>query len=290
MKENQGLGRGLSSLIPVKNRQDILPKNSEVLAGQEMVFSLPVEKIKANPMQPRSDFDHQGLEDLTNSIKEHGILQPLIVTQTEVGYQLIAGERRLRAAQILGLKTVPAIIREAKDQKKLELALVENLQRQDLNVVEEAVAFQRLVDEFNLTQEAVAKIVGKSRSAVTNTLRLLTLPTEIQKALITGQINYSAARVILGLPPEKRLTFFKKVLKNDLTVRAVEGQVQKIVVKRHFRRSKDATLSVQEESLQRALGTKVNIKKSGQTGQIIIDFYSAEELNALLKKFGVELD
>ena len=120
MKENQGLGRGLSSLIPVKNRQDILPKNSEVLAGQEMVFSLPVEKIKANPMQPRSDFDHQGLEDLTNSIKEHGILQPLIVTQTEVGYQLIAGERRLRAAQILGLKTVPAIIREAKDQKKLE--------------------------------------------------------------------------------------------------------------------------------------------------------------------------
>ena len=152
------------------------------------------------------------------------------------------------------------------------------------------MAFQRLVDEFNLTQEAVAKIVGKSRSAVTNTLRLLTLPTEIQKALITGQINYSAARVILGLPPEKRLTFFKKVLKNDLTVRAVEGQVQKIVVKRHFRRSKDATLSVQEESLQRALGTKVNIKKSGQTGQIIIDFYSAEELNALLKKFGVELD
>jgi len=290
MIKNQGLGRGLGSLIPDKIKKELLNKDSQVLPGQEMVLPLPIEKVKPNPLQPRSDFDHEGLEELTGSIKEHGILQPLIVTQTETGYQLVAGERRLRAAQILGLKTVPAIIRQVAEQKKLELALVENLQRRNLNPIEEAVAFQRLIDEFNLTQEEVAQRLGKSRTTVTNTLRLLTLPTEIQKALVAGQINYSAARIIVGLPSDKRLSFFKKVLKNDLTVRAVEGQAKKIVVKSHYRRGKDAETVVQEESLQQALGTKVTIKKTGQTGQIIVEFYSAEELAALIRKFQSESD
>lgn len=283
MVKPSGLGKGLSSLIPLKIKKEILPADSQAAAA-EMILQIPVEKIKTNPHQPRSDFSIESLEELTNSIKEHGILQPLIITEAEGGYQLIAGERRLRAAQILSFKTVPAIIREAAEQQKLELALVENLQRKDLNPIEEAVAYQRLIDEFNLTQEAAAKRVGKSRAVITNTLRLLTLPTEIQKALISGKINYSTARIIVGLPVEQRMSFFKKVLSQDLTVRAVEGQAKRVAVKRHFRKVKDPNLAEKVEELQQTLGTKVTIKKSGQTGQIIIEFYSEEELNNLVEK------
>ncbi len=284
MPKTTGLGRGLSSLIPPKIDKKIFSKDSGVLADEEMVIQVPIVKIKSNPLQPRSDFDHEGLEELTNSIKEHGILQPLILTEEGDGYQVVAGERRLRAAKILEFKTIPAIIRDIKEQQKLELALVENIQRKDLNPIEEAVAFQRLIDEFSLTQEAVAKRLGKSRSAVTNTLRLLTLPSEIQKAVITGKINYSTARVIVGLPVLERLKFFQKVLKQDLTVRAVEGQARKVAVKRHFRRVKDPNLAALEEKLQAALGTKVSVKKSGETGSIVIEFYSAEELEEIIAK------
>ena len=212
-------------------------------------------------------------------------MQPLIVTAGPDGtYQVIAGERRLRAAQILGLKTVPAIVRDIKEQQKLELALVENIQRQDLNAIEEAVAYQRLIDEFSLTQEEVGRRVGKSRSAVTNALRLLTLPTEIQKALINGKINYSTARVIVGLPPQQRLKFFHKVLQQDLTVRAVENQARQVTVRKHLRKTKDPNLAALEEKIQAALGTKVIIKKSGVTGQIIIEYYSDEEFSNLIEK------
>jgi ParB family chromosome partitioning protein len=286
MSKTTGLGKGLSSLIPTKIDKNIFSKDSAIVGGEEMIIQLPLGKIKANPHQPRSNFDHESLEDLTNSIKEHGILQPLILTPDSNGYQLIAGERRFRAAQILGLKTVPSIIREVKEQQKLELALVENIQRKDLNAIEEAVAYQRLIDEFNLTQEAAAKRVGKSRSVVANTLRLLTLPTEIQRALINEKINYSTARLIVGLPVEKRLEFFKKILKNDLTVRAAEGQARKVIVKRHFRKAKDPNIASMEDKLQAALGTKVTVKKSGETGQIIIEFYSAEELGEIVGKIG----
>ena len=284
MAKTQGLGRGLSSLIPPKIDKKIFSKDFEVVGQEEAVVKVAIEKIKANPLQPRSDFDHESLEDLTNSIKEHGILQPLILTAVDSGYQIIAGERRFRAAQVLGLKTIPAIVRDVKEQQKLELALVENIQRKDLNPIEEAFAFQRLIDEFSLTQEEVAKRIGKSRSAITNILRLLTLPTEIQRALINNKINYSIARVIVGLPPQERLKFFQKVLKQDLTVRALEGQARKVVVKRHFRKVKDPNLSALEEKLQNILGTKVTVKKSGETGQIIIEFYSAEELKGIVDK------
>ncbi|MFA5021724.1 MAG: ParB/RepB/Spo0J family partition protein [Patescibacteria group bacterium] len=284
MAKVQGLGKGLSSLIPSKIDKQILPKDSNVLAQDEMIVRVPIEKIKANPLQPRTDFDHESLEDLTNSIKEHGIIQPLILTLEGNGYEVIAGERRLRAAQILDLKFVPAVIREMKEQQKLEMALVENIQRKDLNPIEEAFAYQRLVDEFNLTQEEVSKRVGKSRPVIANALRLLSLPTEIQKALINEKINYSTARVIVGLPPQERLKFFEKVLKQDLTVRAAEGQAKKIVVRQHVRKAKDANLLALEDRLQAALGTKVNVKKSGETGQIIIEFYSNEELNNIINK------
>jgi len=284
MSKTTGLGKGLSSLIPPKIDKKIISKDSEVLADDERVVQVSVAKIKANPHQPRSDFGYESMEELINSLKEYGILQPLILTASTDGYEVIAGERRLRAAQFLDFKTVPAVIRDIKEQQKLELALVENLQRKDLNPIEEAVAFQRLIDEFNLTQEEVAKRVGKNRSVVANTLRLLTLPSEIQKALINGKINYSTARIIAGLPPQERTKFFQKVLKQDLTVRAVEGQARKVVVKRHLRTTKDPNLAALEEKLQAALGTKVTIKKSGEAGQIVIDFYSGEELDNIITK------
>ncbi|NUM25705.1 MAG: ParB/RepB/Spo0J family partition protein [Candidatus Buchananbacteria bacterium] len=287
MNKTQGLGKGLSSLIPPKIDRTIMPSGSEVLPGEETVVQMPIEKVKANPMQPRSNFDHEGLEDLTNSIREHGILQPLILTHGDNGtYQVIAGERRLRASQILGLKTVPSIVRDIKEQQKLELALVENLQRRDLNPIEEAVAYQRLIDEFSLTQEEVGKRVGKSRSVITNALRLLTLPSEIQKALINNKINYSTARVIVGLPPQERLKFFQKVLQQDLTVRAVENQARQVTVKRQAHKTKDPNIATLEERIESLLGTKVTIKKSGDGGQIIIDYYSPEELEGLIEKFG----
>ncbi|MAF13968.1 MAG: hypothetical protein CMI53_03675 [Parcubacteria group bacterium] len=284
MTTQQGLGRGLSSLIPPKIDKTIFAKDSKVISHDESISKVAIDKIVANPHQPRSNFDHDSLEDLTNSIKQHGILQPLILSATDKGYEVIAGERRLRAAQMLDLKTVPAIIRDLEEQQKLELALVENIQRKDLNQIEEAVAYQRLIDEFSLTQEEVAKRVGKSRSSITNILRLLGLPSEIQKALIDGKINYSSARVIVGLPPEERLKFFKQVLKNDLTVRAVEGQARKVSDNKHVRASRDPNLIALEEKLQSALGTKVVIKKSGDTGTINIEFYSTEELDEIIKK------
>lgn len=285
MNKTQGLGKGLSSLIPPKINREILPEKSEVLPDDERVLQIPLDKIKANPHQPRTTFDHDGLEELTNSIKEHGILQPIILTKNNNGeYEVIAGERRLRASQILGVDTIPSIIRDIKDQQKLEIGLVENIQRRDLNQIEEAVAYQRLIDEFSLTQEEVARKVGKSRSAVTNTLRLLSLPSEIQKALINGKINYSTARVIAGLPVEDRLKFFKKVMSQDLTVRAVEGKASTISTNKRHKKSADPVLASLEEQIQSSLGTKVTIKKSGETGSIIIEFYSQEELQNLITK------
>ena len=286
MPPSGGLGRGLGSLIPNKIKKEVLPEDSQALVGYTAVLDVAVDKIKPNPHQPRRDFSHEALEDLIESIKEHGILQPLIASRDGDRFQLIAGERRLRAAEMGGLKTVPLIVREAKEQQQLELALVENIQRKNLNPIEEAVSYQRLVDEFNLTQDEVAKRVGKSRTVITNTLRLLGLPTEIQKALMDGHISYSTARGIVGLPAEKRLDFFHQVLKNDLTVRAVEGEAKKVAVRRHFRKTKDPELQAQEETLQQALGTKVSIKKTGTTGQIVIEFYSDEELAGLLAKIG----
>ncbi len=283
MAKPQGLGKGLGSLIPPKIDKQIIPQDSKVLLS-ESIAQVPINKIKANPLQPRSSFDHESLEELTNSIKEHGILQPLILVPSGDNYEVIAGERRLRASQILELKTVPAIIRDLAEQQKLELALVENIQRKDLTPIEEAVAYQRLIDEFSLTQEEAAKRVGKSRSAVTNILRLLTLPTEIQKALASGKINFSTARLIVGLPPQERLKFFQKVLKQDLTVRAAENQAKKIVVRRHVRRAKDPNITALEDRLQAALGTKVNVKKSGESGQIVIEFFSTEELDNLVTR------
>jgi len=253
----------------------------------ERVRQIPINQIEQNPLQPRENFDHSELEELINSIKKHGILQPLIVTQKTSGsYQLIAGERRLRASEVLELETVPCLIRKAEELEKLELALIENIQRSDLNPIEEARAYQKLVDEFHLTQEEVAEKVGKKRATIANTLRLLDLPEEIQQALRQKKITTGHAKVILAAESEaERLKIFKKILTSDLTVRQTEGEVKKIKVKSHYRTvEKDLETEEKEDRLRQALGTKVSINKKDQGGQVEIEYYSAEELNDLIEK------
>jgi ParB family chromosome partitioning protein len=277
-----GLGRGLNSLIPPK--KIIQTFSAADTPSGNRLFDIPIKNIRPNPKQPREDFGYQDLEDLINSIKEHGILQPLIVTKIDgENYELIAGERRYRAAKFLNLKTVPAIVRTAKDQEKLELALIENIQRKNLNPVEEGRAFQRLINEFNLTQEEVARRVGKSRSVVANTLRLLRLPEEILQALRSGKIKESHGRTLLSLPDEKsQLKYFLKVLKNEMNVRDTENVARKIKGVRQ--KKTDPALVAKEELLRSVFGTKVEIKKRGTKGQIIIHFYSDEEYRDIIRK------
>lgn len=274
------LGRGLGSLIPMKE------KDASNDAPFGSVQRIPITQLQVNPRQPRGTIEHSGLEELIASIREHGILQPLIVTPSKSGgYELIAGERRFQAAKILGLKTLPVVVREATLQQQLELALVENIQRKDLNPMEEAVAFQKLMDEFNLTQEAIAKRVGKSRSHIANTVRLLTLPEEVKKAILDGKITEGHAKVILSLEtPAEQLALLERIITQGLSVRAGEAAAGLRRRGRTARSSdKDPNLRSHEETLRRALGTKVTIERQGQHGRILIEFYSAEELAALIK-------
>lgn len=286
------LGRGLDSLIPKKTIFPTTPspdKPDETIGG-ERILQLSPSQIAVNPHQPRHEFGHADLEELINSIKEHGIFQPLIVTKEGMGYELIAGERRLRAAKILELPTVPAIVREANESQKLELAIIENVQRKNLNPIEEALAYQRLIDEFSLTQEDVAKKVSKSRAAVANTLRLLDLPTEVQEAISQEKISEGHAKVLAGIEtPEEQLKFFKKIVEEELNVRETEKVVKesKPVSARTGKLPPlpDAEVLAQEEELRKKLGTKVKIEKKDGKGKIIVEFYSEEELRELINKF-----
>lgn len=284
------LGKGLQSLIPPKSAAS--PRQMD-LGGKdkaENILFIEVDKVTPNPHQPRKNFDKVKLQELADSIKAHGILQPLVVTKTGDGkYQLIAGERRLGAAKLAGLTKVPAIIRESSEQEKLELALVENIQRDGLNPIERAYAFKKLIDEFNFIQEKVAKRVGKSREAVANTLRLLDLPAEIQRAILEGKISEGHGRVILGLPDiEKRLLLCKEILKNGLSVRQAESLVEKIKAglpkKFKIKTRKEPYLVDLEEKLSNALGTRVKLTKKGKKGKIIIEFFSQDELDGIIKR------
>ncbi len=284
-----GLGRGLNSLIPSKISKDSPQKIERGLGlGDsfiEKVINLPTGRIRSNPKQPRQNFNAQNLEELVKSIREYGIIQPLIVTKVgEDDYELIAGERRLRAARLLNLRTVPVIVRKAREQEKLEMALIENIQREDLNPLEKAYAFQKLIDEFNLTQEQIAQKIGLSRSSVSNILRLQNLPGEVKKALLNREINEGQARAILGLKDERaQLKFLKKILSNYLSVREIERGVKKIK-ERHGKIKTDPLILSKEEALREHLGTKVEIKKRAGCGKIIINFFSEEEFNGIIKK------
>ncbi|MFH1534680.1 MAG: ParB/RepB/Spo0J family partition protein [Patescibacteria group bacterium] len=283
MKHNHTLGRGLASLIPMKQVAGVTTAQL-AREKEEAIHELPIGDIQANPMQPRTHFDSNAGQELVDSIKEHGIIQPLVVSKNGDKYQLIAGERRLRAAKIVGLDTVPAVLRNVSQQQKLEVSLIENIQRQDLNPIEEALAYIRLIDEFGLTQEQMAKRVGKNRTTVANLLRILELPEEVQKALIDRRITVGHAKVILSLDSEKdQLNTFKKILRGGLNVQETTRVVHTLKPPKK-NATIDFALQDKEEKLRTALSTKVKIEQRGTKGKIIIEYYSSDELDSLINK------
>jgi len=285
MMMKPALGRGLGSLIPNAPAPRTMTEQIIPSARRE-ILDVPLEQIVPNPRQPRSHFSPAELEDLIASIKEHGVMQPVTVTKVSNGYELIAGERRFRASSALGLKTIPAICREASEQQKLELALIENIQRQDLNAVEEAIAYKALVDEFNLTQEAVAARVGKSRSNVANILRLLDLPDDVLDALRDGKLTKSHARTLLAeADPVRRRTLFAQMLSGGMSVREMEERVGIGTKGRRIegaKGTKDPNIAAHESRLREIFGSKVEISEKGGKGTVAISFYSKEELLELL--------
>ncbi|HWO72159.1 MAG TPA: ParB/RepB/Spo0J family partition protein [Dehalococcoidia bacterium] len=277
MTSRRGLGRGLDALIPS--------------AGQPGVEEVDIDLIAPNPQQPRTVFDAAALAELAESIREHGVIQPLIVSRPAGGggapYQLIAGERRLLAARQAGLRRVPVIVKEASPQALLELALVENLQRQDLGPLEEAAAFKRLSEEFGLTQDAVAARVGRSRPAVANSLRLLTLPEEIQASLAKGEITAGHARALLGIDDaEEQRRAWRRIVEGRLTVRDAELMAKPGRRARRVKqeRRRPAEVAAVEERLRAALGTKVDVLGGRRGGRVVIHYYSDEELDAIVDR------
>lgn len=275
MGRRSGLGRGLGALIP---------ETEQPTSG---VAQIPVSAITPNPLQPRIAVDPETLTELAASIREHGLIQPLIVTQQgPERYQLIAGERRWQAARMAGLAQVPVIVKEATPQQALEIALVENIQRADLNPLEEAVAFRQLVDEFDLTQEQVAERVGKSRVSVANTIRLLRLPAAVKQALIDSTIREGHARALLALPSkEAQVAALKTVISKAMSVRQTEELVRRLMAE-PAPAKQSAPVSPEIEALEKdfreSLGTKVSLYRSRKgKGRLVIHFYSEEELQAL---------
>jgi ParB family chromosome partitioning protein len=281
-----GLGKGLEALIPTGQGAA-----AELSAGTTGVMQVAVSQISPNPRQPRTHFDSAELEELAASIREHGVIQPLIVSKKDKGsgYILIAGERRLQASIHAGLKTVPVLVRQTTDQEKLLLALIENVQREDLNPLEEANAYQQLAEEFGLSHEEISSHVGKSRVAVTNTLRLLKLPKVVQTALVEEQITEGHARALLMLEtPVSQTAALHQIVARDLSVRQTEEYVRRLKGEKPAAKAKPAPLPdilALEERLRSALGTKVNLRHSKKgRGTLTLHFYSDEELNSLLDK------
>ncbi len=248
------------------------------------IWIIPISEIFPNANQPRKHFDPEALQELSVSIKEHGVLQPILVAEKrDGGYELIAGERRWRAAKLAGLPSVPALVKQLPELAKLEISLIENIQRADLDPIEEAFAYKRLIDEFNLTQQQVADKLGKSRPAVANIIRLLELPDEVQKALIEKRINMGQARALLSLKNEKeQLDALSSMLGQKISVREMEKIVQKMKPGGFSRR--DPNLAYIEQKLRTALGTKVNITQKGESGIVAINYFSKEELARVVKK------
>jgi ParB family chromosome partitioning protein len=274
--ERRSLGKGIGALIP------------EIQIGHKSgALNVQTGQIKPNPFQPRVEFGQKNIEDLAQSIKEKGVIQPLIVRQKGDFYELIAGERRLRAAQHLGLTEVPVIVKDVNDQDSLEMALIENVQRQDLNAIEEARAYKFLIEKYQLTQEKIGEVLGKARVTVTNTLRLLSLPAEIQEEMKNGRLMFAHGRALLELTDEnQQRKLAQEVIAKSLSVRELEN-----IIKRHrpsIKRNRiapfirDPYIAVIEEQLQHALATKVRVVKKKKRGHIQIDFYSQEDLERII--------
>lgn len=268
--KRQALGKGLDALLP------------KAKAGPSLV-EIELDQIHPNAYQPRVQFDSATLDELAASIREHGVLQPIVVRRAGKGYELVAGERRWRAAQKAGLARIPALIQQVSDEKMLERALVENIQRADLNAIEEANAYQLLVDGFHLTQEEVATRVGKSRTAVTNTLRLLKLPTAVQQAVLNAEISMGHARALLSLPKQAQLAVLKDIIKKGLSVRQVEQLANRLLSPPDPPRPRtvDPNTAAAAHRLEQQWKTRVDILRSGEAGRIVFHFYSEEELERL---------
>jgi len=272
----RGLGKGLEALIPKVEQKE-----------KGLVVEMDVESLTPNLFQPRKIFDKEKMEELKGSIKKHGIIQPIVVRKMANGYEIVAGERRLKAAKEIGLKKIPAIIKSINNEKSLEIALVENIQREDLNPVEQANAFKRLIDEFKLTQQELAEATGKSRTLVTNTIRLLKLNPEIQKNISEGKISFGHAKLLLSIEDEEvQRAVCDRIIANDLSVRDTERLIKNIekVQKKQFK-VKNITIErfpEVEERLREVLGTKISILCDGKKGKINIEFYSKEDLRRIV--------
>jgi len=308
LKNSSSLGRGLGSLIPQmgsstrpasdnsdqqKKRITVNVKTSpksldaeDVMTYNTTLRHVPVDAIEPNPHQPRTHFDSGALSELVASIKEHGILQPVIVTElADNKYQIIMGERRWRAAQEAGLEKMPVIIRKAQEMEKLELALIENIVREDLNPIELANAYKKYIDEFSLTHDDAAKRLGKSRSAISNTIRLLQLPDEIQQAIVRGELSDAHAKVIAGLPTvEQQLACLRQVVDRKLTVARTRVAIQKMGGTKEARHTVDARDEEMEKKLRQQLGTRVLIQRNGYRGKIAIEFFNYDELVDIVDK------
>ena len=278
----RGLGKGLNALI-----------TSNLIEEGEQVKEVPISEIRPNPYQPRKEFEPAAIEELAQSITEHGIVQPLIVRKSIKGYDLVAGERRLRAAKSIGLKNVPVIVKSYSDQQLMEIALIENLQRENLNPLEEAEAYGKLISHHEYTQEQLAKKVGKSRPHVANMLRLLQLPEKIRHLLSTSALTMGHARALLTVEKEQvQLQLAKDVIDKGLNVRQLEEMVKQLTVSRETKKKKpsknEPVLIEMEEKLRSRFGTSVKIKKGTKRGKIEIDFYSPEDLQRILDILDIE--
>jgi ParB family chromosome partitioning protein len=272
-----GLGRGLAALIPQRAPQG--PGTIEI----------PLDRIRENPRQPRLRMADDALETLAASIREHGVIQPILVTETIDGYQLVAGERRVRASRIAGLERIPAVVRQLGDREQLELALVENLQREDLDPLETADAYRQLIEDFGFSQDAVAAKVGRARSTVANTLRLLDLAPGVQAAVADGRLTEGHGRALGGLPTDLQDRVIDSVVGQELSVRQTEELVRRLREPRPepangATRRRDPDLERVEEELRHALGTKVSLARSRRGGRIVIEYYSDEELGRLYER------
>ncbi|MCX7661542.1 MAG: ParB/RepB/Spo0J family partition protein [Candidatus Omnitrophica bacterium] len=276
--ERKALGRGISALIPEK--EEIKDK---------IVF-IPIEQIKPNPFQPRQDFNEEKIQQLAQSIKEKGLIQPVLVRKKGGYYELIAGERRVRALKLLNINEIPAIIREAEDKSLLELSLIENIQREDLNPIEEAKAYQYLMEKFAITQEELAQIMGKARTTLANILRLLKLPLEIQEEIKKGSISYGHARALIEIEDlQLQKTLVKEIIEKGLSVRELENLIRnKRRPKKLLKKTETPEIILWQEELQHHLGTKVKIELKKKRGKILIEFYSLEDLKRIIKKIKAE--
>ena len=292
MSKKKALGRGLNALLSDSEKDERLESDIPVVhtTPSGSISEIPVEQIEVNPFQPRTHFDQEALEELAESIKVHGIIQPITVRRlARDQYQLISGERRFQASQLAGLKTIPAYVRAADDQQMLEMALIENIQRENLNAIEIALSYQRLISECNLKQEQLGERVGKNRATITNYLRLLKLPPDVQIAVRDNRITMGHARAIINVEnPDQQLYIFKKILAEDLSVRKVEELVRTLseTTAENSKTAAPTTANREISQLQSQLsshfGTRVVVKSDGKKGEIKIPFLSVEDLNRIL--------